>query len=153
MKNARERPRAFRTAFVRSLDAADVRGARTLRAVDDVEPDAIALGQALEAITLNRGVMHEHVGTTLTREESETLGVVEPLDGTFDHLDVGLLRPSLVCDVLARPCDAKAATVANPVEKRRSNGNETDNKNTTGRRAPSTGARTSTARPAAARTP
>src|SRR6478672_1678507 len=113
------------------LDAADVRGARTLRAVDDVEPDAIALGQALEAITLDGGVMHEHIRTTLTGEESETLGVVEPLDGTFDHLDVGLLRPSLVCDVLARPCDAKAATVASPVEKRRSNGNETGYENTT----------------------
>src|SRR3954466_2136154 len=45
----------------RVLDAAHVRGARTLRAVDDVETDAIAFGQALEAITLNGGVMHEDV--------------------------------------------------------------------------------------------
>src|SRR4029450_1420703 len=127
--------------------------ARTLGAVDDVEPDAIALGQALEAITLDGGVMDEHIRTTLTREESETLGVVEQLDGTFDHLDVGLLRPSLVCDVLARPCDAKAATVASPVEKRRSNGNETGYENTTRRPAPSTGARRTATRPAAARAP
>jgi hypothetical protein len=36
-----------------------------------------------------------------------------------------------VCDVLARPCDAKAATAASLVEKRRSNGNETGKKDTT----------------------
>ena len=109
--------RASRYGVCDELDAADVRGARTLRAVDDVEPDTIALGQALEPITLNGGVMNEHVRTTLTREESETLGVVEPLDGTFDHLDVGLLRPSLVCDVLARPCDAKAGHCGPPRRK------------------------------------
>src|SRR5205814_6583929 len=123
------------------LDPRDVRGARTLRAVDHLETDAVALGQALETLTEDRGVVDEHVRPALAREESETLGVVEPLDGTFDHLDAGLLGPSLVCDVLVRPAMRRRSEVTGRVEKRRSDGNETGSEDITsaGRLQPKSG--------------
>src|SRR5688572_16798598 len=62
------------------LDLVDVRSLRTLRLVDDVELDLIALGQRLEAIALDRAEMNEAVlAAVLRRDESKTLGIIEPL--------------------------------------------------------------------------
>jgi hypothetical protein len=50
-------------------------------ALHDVELDAIALGKALEAPALDRRMMDKAVlATILGRDESEALGVIEPLD-------------------------------------------------------------------------
>jgi hypothetical protein len=56
-------------------------------------------------------MMDENVRTTLTGEETEALGLVEPLDSTFDHLRAGLLGLCLVPRHL-RANEKKAATMA-----------------------------------------
>src|SRR5687767_13855871 len=59
---------------------AHVLGGRTLRPLDDVEFDCIALGQGLEAAALNGTVVHEAVfGAVIRRDEAEPFRVVEPL--------------------------------------------------------------------------
>src|SRR5688500_14878658 len=66
-----------------SGDLGDVLGRRTLVALDDVELDPLALGEALEAAALDRRVMNEQIlAAILRRDESEALGVVEPLHFT-----------------------------------------------------------------------
>src|ERR1041385_3033371 len=64
---------------------ADVARLQALRPLDDLELDALALGQRLETVPLDRGEVHEHVLATLLRDEAETLGIVEPLHGTRRH--------------------------------------------------------------------
>src|SRR5262245_15290354 len=68
---------------------ANVRGLQTLRSAGDVELDPVTLGQRLEAFLLDRREMHEHVFPAILRDETETLGVVEPLDRACSHF--GLL--------------------------------------------------------------
>ena len=64
-----------------SLERDQVFCSGTLLAVDDIEFDPRALGQRLEALALDCGVMTEYVLlTVVTRNESETFFVVEPLD-------------------------------------------------------------------------
>src|SRR5882724_2186623 len=59
----------------------DVLRRRTLLALHDVELDPLTLGQRLEALSLNRGMVHEAVLlAALGRNEAKALGVVEPLD-------------------------------------------------------------------------
>ena len=57
-------------------------GLQTLLALHNLEGDLLAFLQALEAIALDRAEMHENVRAIVTADEAETLGVVEPLDGT-----------------------------------------------------------------------
>src|SRR6185503_13517877 len=77
--------------WVEALDLDDVRGAGTLRAVDDLEADTVALVERPEPLGADLGVMHEDVRATLTGEEPETLRLVKPLHRTFDHERAGLL--------------------------------------------------------------
>src|SRR5215208_439835 len=66
-----------------SADLGDVLGCRALVALHHVELDALALGQALEAPTLDCRVMDEAVlAAILRRDESEALRVIEPLHFT-----------------------------------------------------------------------
>jgi hypothetical protein len=46
------------------------------------EADALAFLKGLETRALDGAEMHEQVGTAFRRDEAETLGIVEPLDGT-----------------------------------------------------------------------
>src|SRR6188472_4133139 len=63
-----------------SVRRADVRCLRTLRAGADVERDALAFLQRLEAPFLDRREMREKIlATVFRRDEAETLGFVEPL--------------------------------------------------------------------------
>jgi hypothetical protein len=58
-----------------------------LRAGRDVKADTLTFGQGLETLALNRGKVGEEVFTALVRgNEAETLGIVEPLDGTSCHI-------------------------------------------------------------------
>src|SRR5919106_1484480 len=65
------------------LQLNDVLRRRALLALHDVELDLIALGQGLESLRLNGGVMNEAVLlAALRRDKTEPLRVVEPLHGT-----------------------------------------------------------------------
>src|SRR5262245_1057268 len=70
---------------VRSLDLHHVGSAGALRAVDHLEANPVALCQGPEALGADLGVVDEHVRPTLARQEAEALGLIEPLDGAFDH--------------------------------------------------------------------
>src|SRR6185369_15794123 len=62
-----------------------VLGRRAILPLNHVELDTLAFGQRLEAAALNGGVMDEAVLlAVLTRDEAESLRVVEPLDGPGD---------------------------------------------------------------------
>src|SRR3970282_710458 len=88
---------------VRGLDLADVCRAGPLRAVDDLEPHLVAFVQRPEALGADLGMVDENVRAALTRQETETLGLVEPLHRTFDHERAGLLGPFLAATSPARP--------------------------------------------------
>src|SRR5206468_282308 len=65
----------------RLLQLDDVLRGRALLALDHVELDPLALGQALEALGLDGRMVDEAVLlTALGRDETEALGVVEPFD-------------------------------------------------------------------------
>src|SRR6185436_12660971 len=98
---------------VRALDAADVRGAGPLRAVHHLEPHAITLVEGAEPFRPDLRMMHEHVRTTLAGEKTESLGLVEPLDGTFDHVNVGPPWPSLSWQRCLRAFTNEGRTVSN----------------------------------------
>src|SRR6266702_274070 len=87
-KRQRRRPRddAVRVAGTAGgLELDDVLRRRALLTLHDVELDALALGQGLEALRLDRGVMHEAVlFAVLGRDEAEAFRVVEPLYDTGD---------------------------------------------------------------------
>src|SRR6185503_12138381 len=84
--------RAFRIVRFAELAAkGHVRGAGPLRALRDLELDLVTLVEGAEALGFDLRVVDEDVRTTLVRQKPETLGLVEPLDGTFDHERTGLL--------------------------------------------------------------
>src|SRR5438105_6837829 len=102
----------------RRLDLDDVRCAGSLRAVHDLETHAVALVEASESLSPDLGVMHEDVRPTLSREETETLRLVEPLHRTFDHERAGLLAlPSATSPARPRPKAAHqcVASLGSPV--------------------------------------
>src|SRR5215831_20190808 len=66
-------------------DGADCRCLRPAIAVLDVELDPLPLLEAAVAIHLDGGEVHEHVPTTVDRDEAVALVRVEPLDGALSH--------------------------------------------------------------------
>jgi hypothetical protein len=75
-----------------SSDLGHIRGLRSFLALNNFELDLIALGEGLETGSAYRAEMHEDIGPTFTRNESESFGVVEPFDRTRDacHLPIPL---------------------------------------------------------------
>src|SRR5687767_12787930 len=67
------------------LDLPDVGCLQTLRAAGHFELNPVTLGEALEAVRLDGGVVDEHVFATLLRDEPVALGVVEPLHLSLCH--------------------------------------------------------------------
>src|SRR3972149_10009154 len=67
------------------LHSARVGGLRALRTLGDFELNTITLSQGTETFAFDCGVVDKHVLAALLRDKSETLTVVEPLDGTFRH--------------------------------------------------------------------
>ena len=65
--------------------------------LDDVKFNVIALFQRFVSVQLDCGVMNEHIRPVFTSDESIALGVIEPLDLTFE-LGHRLL-PSLVLPI------------------------------------------------------
>ena len=69
------------------LDRADLLCGRALGALHDVELHALALTQGLESFHVDGGVMDEDIlRTVIQADETETLGVVEPLHSTLCHV-------------------------------------------------------------------
>src|SRR5512143_2739773 len=70
-----------------SIRRADVRRLQTLGARGDVEADALAFLQRLEPLLLDCGEVGEEIlAAVFGSDESEALGVVEPLDCTCCHV-------------------------------------------------------------------
>ena len=61
----------------------DVAGLKSLGALFDSELNLLAFLQVLETLALNGREMDEHVVTLLASDETEALGVVEPLHITL----------------------------------------------------------------------
>ena len=60
-------------------DEGYVRGAGPLGALRDLELDLVTLVEGAKALGPDPGVVTENVGTTLVRQKTKTLGLVEPL--------------------------------------------------------------------------
>src|SRR5215210_8324500 len=75
---------AFLWVLVRSGDLGHVRCLWPFLSLDNFELDFIALSERLEAGSANRAEMHEYIRSSLTRDEAEPLGVVEPFNRTSD---------------------------------------------------------------------
>src|SRR5512146_780355 len=82
-------------ALAVSLDLTNVGGLEPLRALGHLEFDLVALGQALEALSLDGVEVHEHILASLLGDEAVALRIVEPLDGTLCH------RHYLSCEACA----------------------------------------------------
>jgi hypothetical protein len=52
-------------------------------AIYDVELDFVAFFERFVSIHLDGGIVDKHIWPVFTPNESETLGIVEPLDHTF----------------------------------------------------------------------
>src|SRR2546428_13866243 len=86
MKRARRKPRA-RFSFGRSGRSGleDVLRLQTLRPLRDLELHVVALGEAAEALGLDRREGDEHIRTRLLRDKAKALRVVKPLHLTLCH--------------------------------------------------------------------
>src|SRR5207245_2318459 len=71
-----------------SADDLDVLRLWPLLALDDVELDLLPFPQVAVATTGDRAEVHEHVRTTVHRDEAVTLVTVEPLHRALRHLDL-----------------------------------------------------------------
>jgi hypothetical protein len=58
----------------------DVSGLRAFLPLYDLKLHLIAFLQALVAVGIDGAVVYEHIGTVVPPNESEPLGIVEPLD-------------------------------------------------------------------------
>ena len=69
-----------------------VLGSWSLRSLHDIELDAVTLGQRLEAVALDRGVMYETVLSIFGRDEAEAFPIIELLDGASStHFQLHLM--------------------------------------------------------------
>ncbi len=79
--------RAFEGKQPARLFGADVGSLLALRAFGDIESHALVLSQGTETLRLDGGEVSEEIfATAIRRNEAETLGIVEPLDGTSCHV-------------------------------------------------------------------
>src|SRR5215470_18138937 len=83
-------PATASTGFCSAVsDGADLLGLRTLLALGNLELDPLVLLQGAVAARLDRGEVHEHVGSTAVHgDEAEALFGVEPLDGSLRHVSL-----------------------------------------------------------------
>ena len=73
------------------LDFFDIGGLEPLGSRDHIERYGLAFGEGFESITLNGGEMYEYIFTVVLLDETETLGVIEPLHFALCHF------PFLLC--------------------------------------------------------
>src|SRR5438270_4123687 len=80
------------------LERLNVRRLPTLGSLHHVELHCLAFLQALEAGRVDRRVVHEHVLTVLTANETKPLGIVEPLHCSLFHVCYFLSAKNLPLD-------------------------------------------------------
>src|SRR6478752_9763562 len=79
-------PAPWRRTWPWRSNGTDLGRLRALLAGLDREFDALALGQFAVALHVDVGLVDEHVTRAVfRRDEPESLGRVEPLDGTYSH--------------------------------------------------------------------
>src|SRR5467141_3001032 len=76
---------AQHAAPLRDSDLANVLRLQPLWTLGDVELDVVTLGEAAEALRLDRCEVDEHVWTRLLRDKPKAFRVVEPLHLTLSH--------------------------------------------------------------------
>src|SRR5437773_1771368 len=89
-----------------ALRLRDVSGLWTFLPLDNLELDAIAFRERLEAASLNGAEVDKDIWPSLSRDEAVALGVIEPLHGTLEtcHEPYLLVLCSRSCSSrLARP--------------------------------------------------
>jgi hypothetical protein len=69
----------------RRLDLDHVGGLGAFLTLGHIEAYPIAFGQGLEAFPFDGRKVNENIGTTILLDETETLGVIEPLYRTLCH--------------------------------------------------------------------
>src|SRR5262245_10568299 len=89
------RPGVLLSFYSGRLRLPDVRGLEPLGPLHDVELQALALGQRLEAFARDRRIMNENVFSAFLLDETETLCFVEPLHIPNRHSDSPYLRGHL----------------------------------------------------------
>jgi hypothetical protein len=77
-------PEAFNGA-AKPLDFTDVLGFQTLLALGDFKLHPVTFVEGLKSIRLNRGEVDEYVLASILGNETKTLLVLKPLDGTLCH--------------------------------------------------------------------
>src|SRR5438445_11769660 len=86
MKRARGKPRArFSCGGSGRSDLADVLRLQPLRPLRHLELHVVALGEAAEALGLDRREVDEHIRTRLLRDKAKALRVVKPLNLNLCH--------------------------------------------------------------------
>ena len=75
---------SFAAGLIRS--ALDVLGFQTFGAFDNLKLDGFPFIQSFETLSLNGGVMNEHILAGFLGNETKSLFVVEPLDFTTGHI-------------------------------------------------------------------
>ena len=86
---------AFLAARTVSTDLRHIRGLWSFLALNNFDFDLIAFGERLESGSAYRAEVHEDVGASLTRDESEALRVVEPFHRAVDASHEPYLLPEL----------------------------------------------------------
>jgi len=67
------------------LGALDVLGLQAFGAFDNFKVNDFPFVQGFEALTLNRGVMHENILAGILGDEAKPFFIIEPLDFTTGH--------------------------------------------------------------------
>jgi len=75
--------RGFAAGLIRG--ALDVLSLQTFGAFDNLKLDGFPFVPGFESLSLNGGVMNEHILAGILRNETKTFFVVEPLDFTTGH--------------------------------------------------------------------
>ena len=61
----------------------DVLRCRSFLTIDNLEADAITLGQRFESLCLNSGMMHEYILTSILLDKAKPLCIIKPLYCSF----------------------------------------------------------------------
>ena len=63
----------------------NIGGLEPFLALRDIKTHTVSFGQRFEPLTLNFGMMNEHIISTLLLDKTKTLCIIEPLHCTFSH--------------------------------------------------------------------
>jgi len=88
-----DRGRVSEALFLR-VQALDVLCLGALRATSHIELDLFPLGEGLEALALDSGMMNEYVRAAVLLNETKALLVIEPLHFSLRHWYYSLRAPS-----------------------------------------------------------